>query len=90
MIITSLMSLFVSVLHVLFLPLQLIDIPPSVASVFQTISVYLEDGCKIVVAYTHFSYLLVLLDFVILMDSLYTAYLIIMWILRKVPMWGIS
>lgn len=90
MIITALLSLVVSVLHVFLLPLQLIDLPPDVASVFQTISIYVEDGCKIVAAYTHFSYLCVLLDFVILLDAMHTAYLIIMWVLRKIPMWGVS
>lgn len=90
MIVTSLLSLFVSVLHVLLLPLQLVDLPPEALSVLQTIGIYIEDGCKIVAAYTHFNYLLILLDFVILIDSMHTAYLIIMWVLRKIPMWGIS
>lgn len=90
MIIASLLDLVVSFFHVVFQGLALVDIPQSVVDVFDSVIVYLSQGVQVVACYTHFSYLVVLLDFVVLLEISHTGYIIFMWIMRKVPMWGIK
>lgn len=90
MIIASLLDLVVAFFHVVFQGLALIDIPQSVVNVFDSALTYISDGAQVVAAYTHFSYLLILLDFVVLLEVFHTGYIIFMWIMRKVPMWGIK
>lgn len=88
MIIEALMDLIYAFFSALFSGLAALDMPSSVVSVLAQVMTYLESGAQIVAAYTHFSYLLILLDFVVILDMFHTGYMIFMWIMKKVPMWG--
>lgn len=89
MIIAALLDLVVDVFHVVLSALAFVDIPQSVFDVLTSSLVYLQSGVQVVAAYTHFSYLVSLLDFVILFDMFYTGYIVWKWIMQKIPMWGL-
>jgi len=90
MIIAALFDLVVDVFHVVLSALAFADIPQSAFDVLTSVLVYLQSGVQIVASYTHFSYLVSLLDLVISFDMFYTGYIVWKWIMQKIPMWGIS
>ena len=90
MIIEALLNVIAGFLAVLLYPLQLAQLPDNIADIMVTLLGYLADGVAIVAAYTHFTFLVVLFEIVIAIDILYTLYIIVMWILRKIPFLGVS
>ena len=75
--------------------LEALDVPEWVVAVGNGTIVaqfvaYMINGAKIMAAYTHYQYWLTLLGFVILIDTFFMAYKVIMWILRKLPFVHIS
>lgn len=89
MLIEALLNLIVALLHVLFLPLQIDSLPDQISQTLLLFIGYIADGVAVVAAYTHFSYLLVLLGIVIVVNGIYFSYSVIMWILKKIPFLGI-
>lgn len=76
-------SLILSAIDVFSLPEQVLAVVAEFVSV-------LIRGAQIVAAYTHFSYLLVLLGIIIAVNSIMLVYKIILWIVRKIPFVHIS
>lgn len=90
MIISALLTLIIALLSVLFAPLSWVALPSNVANLFLSVIQYLIAGCKIIAAYTHFSYLVTLFGFVAIVDIALFGYKVIMWILRKIPFLNIK
>lgn len=90
MLIETLLNVIMAFLRLLFLPIQIENLPETVASTIQLFLVYMADGVAIVAAYTHFSYLLVLLGIVVVIDLVYTVYIVLMWIIKKIPFLGVQ
>ncbi len=73
--------------------LSVFDIPPlpdEFQTVLNTVTGYLTTGIALLQNYTHMQYLLSLLGFIIAFDGCLLIYKGIMWILRKIPMLGMS
>lgn len=90
MVIKLCMDLLYAVVSLIFQGIQVLHLPPEVYSVMQAVWEYLEEGAAVVAAYTHYQYLLLLLSFVITVSAAMNGYRLIMWILRKIPYWGVD
>lgn len=92
MIIKLCMELVVAVLRVLLSGIALVvpaDKWETVQDVMSDVYGYLEQGAGVLASYTHFTYLCNLLSIVILFKAFLWGYHVIMWILRKIPYWGV-
>lgn len=90
MLITALLDLVVAFVHAVLYPFRIGDIPFEVVQVFDSVMQYVVDGAKVVACYTHWQYLCVLLDFVLLLEAFHTCYIVFVWIIKKIPIWSIS
>ena len=62
----------------------------AVALVVADVFNWIARGCQILSAYTDFSYLLILLGLVFIINAFHFSYKVILWILRKIPFLNIS
>ena len=66
------------------------EFPPELMQVVNSLSQYIQMGIAILSNYCHMSYLLALFGIVLAVDVAILGYRFVMWILRKIPMLGIS
>ena len=90
MIISALLDLVRGFFNLVFAGLSFVDVPSGVVEVLQQIMFWLSQGVEFVAAYTHFQYLNSLIAFVLAFDVFHTGYQLFMWVMRKVPMWGVK
>lgn len=90
MLISALLSIVIWFLSLLFAPLTLLAFPQTVASVFMDGLGLILQGLRVIGAYTHLPYLLILFGLVAAFDAALWLYKIIMWILRKIPFLNIK
>ena len=62
----------------------------AIALVVGDVITLIVSGCRILAAYTDFSYLLILLGLVLIINAFHTGYKVVLWILRKIPFLNIS
>lgn len=70
-----------------------IDIPPlpeDIMFYFDKVKEYFDSGLSILAVFTPLDYLLILVGIVVVIDISISVYHLVMWILRKIPMAGIS
>lgn len=85
MLIEMLLNLILAVLRVMLLPFKIDNLPQDVLTVFATLTGYLVEGGRIIAAYTHATYLTLLLGIVVALAALRNAWRFIRWVLRKIP-----
>ena len=90
MIIEALLGLMSGLLDWLTAPFNIPLLPPEVNVLLQTVLDYLAVGFGILANYTHLDYLFVLFGIVLAFDVGIFGYKFVMWILRKIPILGIS
>lgn len=90
MIIKLLIDLIYTVLSVLTMPINIPDLPSEVSSYVSTLIEYVGTGLGILSNYCHLNYLLTLFGIVIAVEVGVMLYKIVMFILKKIPMLGIS
>lgn len=89
MIIEMLLNVIKNLLNVLLF-FEIPPLPEDVTGYFDTLFGYLETGASILSNYTPLSYLLVLFGIILAVDAAIIVYHFVMWILRKIPVAGIS
>lgn len=90
MIVEALMNLLLSVFRLLTSPINIPSMPDEVATYLANFLEYIEMGLRIVAVYTPLEYLLVLFGIIIAIDVGLAVYHFVMWVLKKIPMLGIS
>lgn len=90
MIISALLDLVRGFFNLVFAALSFVDVPSGVVTVLQQVLFWLQQGVEFVAAYTHFEYLNSLIAFVLAFDVFHTGYLMFMWVVKKIPMWGVK
>ena len=90
MIIEALMQVVYKIFEILTLPIQIPALPEEINGVIDTVVGYLEMGLGILANYTDLGYLLILFGLVISVDVGVMLYKFVMWVLRKIPMLGMS
>lgn len=89
MIIEMLLTLLKNVLNLL-LVFEIPPLPDNVTGYIDTLFSYLETGASILANYTPLSYLLSLFGILLAVDAAILIYHFVMWIIRKIPMLGMS
>lgn len=85
-IIDALVSLLLKALSVINIP----DMPESISGAVTSMSEYLATGYGILDNFLDMSVVSALLIAFLVIDGAYHVYLFVMWILRKIPMIGVS
>lgn len=90
MIIEALMQVVYRLFAILTSPINIPSLPDGVKTVMSDVLGYLETGIALLANYTDLEYLLVLFGLIIAVDVGILLYKLVMWILRKIPMLGMS
>lgn len=90
MIIQAILTVIYNVFKVLTAPIDIPSMPENVQSVMSEFLEWVQVGLQIVATYTHENYLLVLFGIVVAVDVGIMLYRFVMWVLKKIPMLGIS
>lgn len=89
MILEAIMNAIYNVLDTL-LVLNIPKLPPEVTGYIDTFFSYMEAGAGILANYTPLSYLLLLFGVLLAVDAGILVYHLVMWVIRKIPMLGMS
>lgn len=90
MIIQLLLDLIYSVFALLTLPINIPSLPASVTDVMNTMLGYISSGLSVLACYCDLDYLLVLLGLIITIDVALSLYHLVMYLLKKIPFFGIN
>ena len=90
MIIKLLLDALYGVFKILTIPINIPALPQAAKDYISQFFEYLSAGAGILANYTPFSYLMVLLGVIIAVDVGIMLYHFVMWIIRKIPMAGMS
>lgn len=90
MVVNLLFNFIFTIFSFLTLPINLPNLPPDVHTYISDAFRYISAGGGILANYTPFVYITMLFGIVITIDAGIMLYKFIMWILRKIPIAGIS
>lgn len=90
MIVKMLLDLLYSVFSLLTSPISIPPMPEQAMSYINDFFSYLTMGAGILANYTPFAYLMILLGVIISVDIGIMLYHFVMWIIKKIPMAGVS
>lgn len=90
MLIDGLIDLVFGLVNMIMSAFNIPSLPPELMSVIDGFAQYIQMGIAILSNYCHMGYLLALFGVVVAVDVAILGYRFIMWILRKIPMLGIS
>ena len=90
MIIESLMNLLLKLFGMLTAAINIPVLPDSVSTFMTDALSYIKTGLQLLAVYTNLEYLLILFGLIIAIDVGIAVYHFVMWVLRKIPMLGIS
>lgn len=90
MIIKLLLDALYAVFSVLTLPINIPDLPAEAMNYINQFFDYLVMGAGILANYTPFTYLMILFGVVLAVDVGIMLYHFVMWVIRKIPMAGMS
>lgn len=90
MIVSAISELLLSIFTLLTTPINIPSLPENVSEIMAQYLDYLKVGIEFVSSYTHMGYLLTLFGIIIAVDIGMMLYKFIMWVLRKIPMIGLS
>lgn len=90
MLINGLLTVVLNTLKLLLAPINIPQLPDNAISSINDLFGYLEAGAGILANYTDLGYLLTLMGVIVAIDVGIKLYHFVMWILRKIPMLGMS
>lgn len=90
MIIELLLSALYNVFSLLTTPMNIPQLPENATQYITEFFGYLETGAGILANYTHFAYIMSLFGIIIAVDVGIKLYHFVMWVIRKIPMAGMS
>ena len=90
MIVEGLLNLIAWLLGLLLTPVNIPSLPEGVATAISRMSGYIADGLGIFAAFTHYQFLISLLAIVLVIDAAILLWKFVMWVIRKIPMGGMS
>ena len=90
MLVDALIDMLYSLIDWITSGLNIPQLPDGVADVLANFVQYVATGIAILSNYTHMDYLLILFGVVVGVEAAILIYKFIMWIIRKIPMLGIS
>lgn len=90
MIIEALMNLLLKLFGLLTSAINIPSLPTSVSTFMTDALSYIKTGLQLLAVYTNLEYLLILFGLIIAIDIGIAVYHFVMWVLKKIPMLGIS
>lgn len=90
MIIKSLLNLLYNVFSALTSAISIPSLPENIETTLNAFLSDVEFGLQILANYTHLKYLLSLFGIVVAIEVGISIYHFVMWVLKKIPMLGIS
>lgn len=90
LIIDALIDFGMTLLEMLTSVFEVPEMPDNVQTIMDTFTGYLTTGIAILQNFVHMDYLLILFGIVVAFNAGILIYKGIMWVLRKIPMLGIS
>lgn len=90
MIIQALIDIIYSVFSILTLPISIPAMPDSVKQFIGTALDYITSGIALVGNFVDMAYLLSLFGIIIAVDVGMLLYKLVMWVIKKIPMLGVS
>lgn len=90
MIIEMIMSVIYNVFELLTTPIDIPDLPSSLADILGRFYEYIYMGIGVISNYTHYSYLVTLFMLIVAVELGINIYKLVMFILRKIPMLSIK
>lgn len=90
MIIEALMNLLLKLFGLLTSAINIPSLPDSVSTFMADALSYIKTGLQLLAVYTNLEYLLILFGLIIAIDIGIAVYHFVMWVLKKIPMLGIS
>lgn len=90
MIVLGLLELVYGLFLILTAPISLPSLPEPAVFVITSVIGYIETGLQILACYVNLDFLLILFGLVVAVDAGLLIYKFVMWVLRKIPMLGIS
>lgn len=90
MLINSIMNILLSVLRLFLSPINIPQLPDSAIQSINDMFGYIQAGAGILANYTDLGYLLTLFGVIIAIDVGIKIYHFVMWVIRKIPMAGMS
>lgn len=90
MIVEALLDVVYSIMSILTAPIEIPGMPEGVQQFIYSALEYITLGIRILGNYVDLNYLLVLFGVILAIDIGLLLYKLVMWILRKIPMLGVS
>lgn len=90
MILSFILDVIYSLFSFLTTPINLPDMPSSVSRAMEQMLGYIEAGVGVLSAYTPYSYLVSLFAIVVAVEVGISIYKFVMWVIKKIPMLGMS
>lgn len=90
MIVEALFNLIFTLFEFLFSGVSLPSLPPEAFEVFSSAVGYIGAGVAVLSNYVHLSYLLMLFGLILLIDIAMLSYKLVLFVLRKFPVLGVS
>lgn len=90
MIVESIVSALVNLFLNLTSGIDIPDMPEAVSSAVEMFGTYLASGLSILDGYVNMSVVTVLFGIVVVLDVVKHVYFFVMWILKKIPFFGIT
>lgn len=90
MLIEALLSHWVSIFDMFFGAVNIPPLSDDVRAIMEQIMQYIRSGMELLGNWTHLPYLLSLFGIVVVVDAAILVYNIVMWIIKKIPMAGMS
>ncbi len=90
MIIEGLLNILYNVFSALTSAINIPSMPADVSSYISTFTSYIKTGLQILAVYTPLQYLLTLFGIVIAIELGLKIYHFVMWVIKKIPMLGVS
>lgn len=90
MIIELLLTNLFNVFKLLTTPINIPPLPEQVSEFLTQAMEYISAGAGILANYTHLDYLLILLGVIVAIDIGVAVYHFVLWVIKKIPMLGMS
>lgn len=91
MVMVAIVALSGVVLAALFAVLVgLPDFPPAVTSIIDQLTVYLREGTAFLMSFVYGDVVVTLVGLLLAIVAVYEAYKFVMWVVKKLPMFGVS
>lgn len=90
MILETVFNLFSSAIKLIFAWIEFPELPPEVNQIIEQLFIYMESGMGFVYLFIDIDLVKLMLPFVLVVANFEKVYMLVMWVLRKIPFLGLD